>query len=41
MPQNPYEIFCQTQRQRVSDGAVIPILSDCAGAARLLVLVWP
>jgi hypothetical protein len=41
MQQSPYEIFCQTQRQRVSDGAVIPILSDCAGALRLLVLVWP
>ncbi|MBF2099416.1 MAG: AhpC/TSA family protein [Gloeomargaritaceae cyanobacterium C42_A2020_066] len=41
MPPSPYEVFSQTQRQRVSDGAVAPILSDCAGAARLLVLVWP
>lgn len=41
MPPSPYEVFSQTHRQRVSDGAVVPILSDCARAARLLVLVWP
>lgn len=28
-------------RQRVSDGQTLPILTDCAGAERLLVLIWP
>jgi hypothetical protein len=36
-----YEIFQTTQRQRVSDGQILPILSDCDDAKRLLVLVWP
>ncbi|MBD2093878.1 AhpC/TSA family protein [Trichocoleus sp. FACHB-591] len=35
-----YAIIKQTQRQRVSDGAIAPILSDCH-AAKQLVLVWP
>ena len=38
---NPYEILQQTQRQRVSDGAIVPILNDCAATPRQLVLVWP
>jgi hypothetical protein len=36
-----YEIFQNTQRQRVSDGQILPILNGCHGAKRLLVLVWP
>jgi hypothetical protein len=35
-----YTIIKQTQRQRVSDGAIAPILSDCE-ADKQLVLVWP
>lgn len=35
-----YTIIKQTQRQRVSDGAIAPILSGC-DATKLLVLVWP
>ncbi|HEY9747370.1 MAG TPA: peroxiredoxin-like family protein [Allocoleopsis sp.] len=35
-----YRILSQTQRQRVSDGAIAPILGDC-NVAKLLVLVWP
>ena len=38
---NTYSIFNQTKRQRVSDGAIAPLLSGCESAARLLVLVWP
>lgn len=37
----PYAILQQTQRQRVSDGAVLPVLSGCESLPRLLVLVWP
>ena len=36
-----YGIFKQTQRQRVSDGAIAPILSGCESASRQLVLIWP
>jgi hypothetical protein len=36
-----YEILKKTTRQRISDGAVLPILQDCESATRLLVLVWP
>ncbi len=32
--------FSQTKRQRVSDGAVVPILEGCASASRQLVLLW-
>jgi hypothetical protein len=35
-----YTIIKQTQRQRVSDGAIAPILSGCE-ADKQLVLVWP
>jgi hypothetical protein len=38
---NHYAILKQTQRQRVSDGAILPILSGCESATRLLVLIWP
>ena len=45
-PQSPslndvYTILQQTQRQRVSDGAMRPMLSGCESATRLLVLIWP
>ncbi|NCQ94633.1 MAG: hypothetical protein EWV75_16845 [Microcystis wesenbergii Mw_QC_S_20081001_S30D] len=36
-----YEIFSTIQRQRVSDGQIVPILSDCTDYKRLLILVWP
>lgn len=36
-----YTILQQTQRQRVSDGAMRPMLSGCESATRLLVLIWP
>ncbi len=36
-----YAIFKQAQYQRVSDGAIVPLLSDCELESRLLVLVWP
>ncbi len=38
---NPFTVLNETARQRVSDGAVMPILSGCESYARLLVLVWP
>jgi AhpC/TSA antioxidant enzyme len=36
-----YTLLSQIQRQRVSDGAVVSILTQCEAAARQLVLVWP
>jgi hypothetical protein len=36
-----YNTFEQTKRQRVSDGLVTPILSDCTISHPLLLLVWP
>jgi AhpC/TSA antioxidant enzyme len=36
-----YEILSQTQRQRVSDGAIAPILDRGQSADRKLILVWP
>jgi len=41
---NPYQLFQQTQRQRVNDGAIMPILGpilDQANSQSMLVLVWP
>lgn len=38
---NLHALFQQTQRQRVSDGQLTPILEGCDGAERLLVLVLP
>ncbi|MBD2667032.1 hypothetical protein B6N60_00044 [Richelia sinica FACHB-800] len=38
---NPYTIFHQTERQRVSDGIVRPLLENCQHASHILVLVWP
>ncbi|MFM7449638.1 MAG: peroxiredoxin-like family protein [Leptolyngbyaceae cyanobacterium] len=37
----PYTTFQKTERQRVSDGAIVPILADCEAASQLLVLVLP
>lgn len=36
-----YDIFRQTQRQRVSDGAIAPILTGCEAASQQLILIWP
>ena len=36
-----YAIFKQAEKMRVSDGAIVPLLSDCQLESRLLVLVWP
>jgi AhpC/TSA antioxidant enzyme len=38
---NPYNIFTQTDRQRVSDGSIVPLLSGCESANRLLVILLP
>lgn len=35
-----YDRLIQTKRQRISDGAVVPILEGCSSAARQLVLLW-
>lgn len=37
---NSYTLFSKTERQRVSDGTVVPILSDCKPGSRQLVLLW-
>jgi hypothetical protein len=37
---NPYPLFSQVERQRVSDGAIVPLLSGCSSAPRQLVLLW-
>jgi hypothetical protein len=36
-----YQQFQEVSRERVSDGQTVPILSNCAGADQVLVLVWP
>jgi len=36
-----YAIFKQAEKMRVSDGAIVPLLSNCELSRRLLVLVWP
>jgi hypothetical protein len=38
---NIHTILSQTERQRVSDGAVLPILSGCESSMRQLVLLLP
>lgn len=38
---NAYDILKQSQRQRVSDGEMLPILSSCESAARVLVVILP
>ncbi len=37
---NIYQILKQSQRLRISDGEIVPILSGCENAHRLLVLIW-
>jgi len=37
---NIYSILNQTQRERVSDGAIAPIIENTQSAPRLLVLIW-
>jgi hypothetical protein len=41
MPANLYQILSQTDRQRVSDGTIGPILADTDASKSLLVLLWP
>ncbi len=36
---NPYSVLQQAQRQRVSDGAVVPVLTN--NTSKILVIVWP
>jgi len=38
---DPYSIFAQTQRPRVSDGTPVSLLDGCEQAVYTLVLVWP
>jgi hypothetical protein len=38
---NVFEICQQTQLQRVSDGAIVPIFSNCQPPSRILVMVLP
>ena len=38
---NVYSIFQQTERLRVSDGAIVPILSGCNPASRRLIIICP
>ncbi len=38
---NIYSILQQTDRLRISDGEIVPILSDCDAAKQLLVIVCP
>ena len=37
---NIYQILRQTQRLRISDSQIVPILSGCENINRLLVLIW-
>lgn len=37
---NEFDILQNTQRQRVSDGATVPILAGCESAKRSLVIIW-
>lgn len=41
VPTNLYTTLQETQRQRVSDGTIAPILSECESATQVLVLIWP
>ena len=38
---NVYAILQKTQRQRVSDGQVVPVLNGCNASQRQLILLWP
>ncbi len=37
----PYQIISQTQRQRVSDGLIQPIMAGCESALQCLIIIWP
>jgi hypothetical protein len=37
---NIYQILKQTQKLRISDGEIVPILTGCDNVNRLLVLIW-
>ncbi|BAU42890.1 peroxiredoxin-like family protein [Leptolyngbya sp. O-77] len=37
---NPYSLLAQTTRERVSDGAIAPLLAGCDAASQVLVLIW-
>jgi hypothetical protein len=39
MQQDPFKILIQTQRLRVSDGAIASIFDGCPSASRRLILV--
>ena len=36
-----YSIFQQIKRQRISDGAIVPILDGCDRSKKLLVIICP
>jgi AhpC/TSA antioxidant enzyme len=38
---NLYDLFTRTDRQRVSDGSIVPILGGCESAVRILILLLP
>jgi hypothetical protein len=38
---NLYDLFTRTDRQRVSDGSIVPILGGCESANRILILLLP
>lgn len=38
---NTYDTLAHTQRQRVSDGQTVPLLTGSEAAPQILVLVWP
>ncbi|MCD8486906.1 MAG: AhpC/TSA family protein [Desertifilum sp.] len=38
---NPYSLLQQTERQRVNDGAIAPILQEIESVPLQLVLIWP
>lgn len=40
LPPDIYSILSQTQRLRVSDGEIKPILDSCTHTSKLLVLIW-
>jgi hypothetical protein len=40
LPPDIYSILSHTQRLRVSDGKIQPVLDGCSNASQLLVLIW-
>ena len=40
LKQDIYSILSQTQNQRVSDGEITPVTTDCESATRLLIIIW-